>query len=73
MLKYFLNSQGDRESRLLKIVGACAERKFSILLRFENGFDIRNMHHFMSKKVSHTISQIVRVTEIEQFRINQLM
>ena len=43
------------------------------LLRFENGFEIRDLHHFASKNVSHTISQILRVTEIQQFRSNQLM
>ena len=43
------------------------------LLRFENGFEIRDLHHFASKNVPHTISQILRVTEIQQFRSNQLM
>ena len=42
------------------------------LLRFENGFEIRDLHHFSSKNVPHTISQILRVTEIQQFRSNQL-
>ena len=47
--------------------------KISNLLRFENGFDIRNRHHFLSKNVPHTISQILRVTEIQRIRSNQLM
>ena len=47
--------------------------KISNLLRFENGFEIRDLHHFARKNVPHTISQILRVTEIQQFRSNQLM
>ena len=43
------------------------------MLRFENGFEIRDLHHFASKNVPHTTSQILRVTEIQQFRSNQLM
>ena len=43
------------------------------LLRFKNGFDIRDLHHFASKNVPHTISQILKVTKIQQFRSNQLM
>ena len=39
----------------------------------QNGFKIRDLHHFASKNVPHTISQILRVTEIQQFRSNQLM
>ena len=39
--------------------------KISNLLRFENGFEIRHLHHFASKNVRHTISQILMVTEIE--------
>ena len=34
---------------------------------------IRNLHHFASKKVPHNVSQILRVTEIQQFRWNQLL
>ena len=47
--------------------------KISNLLRFENGFEIRDLHQFASKNVLHTISQILRVTEIQQFRSNQLL
>ena len=47
--------------------------KISNLLRFENGFEIRDLHHLASKNVPHTISQILKVTEIQQFRSNQLM
>ena len=47
--------------------------KISNLLRFENGFEIRDLHHFASKNVPHTIPQIFRVTEVQQFRSNQLM
>ena len=47
--------------------------KISNLLRFENGFEIRKLDHFASKNVPHTTSQILRVTEIQQFRSNQLM
>ena len=43
------------------------------MLRFENGFDIRDLHHFASKNVPHTKSQIPGVTEIQQFWSNQLM
>ena len=43
------------------------------LLRFKNGFDIRDLHHFASKNVPHTISQILKVTKIQQFRSKQLM
>ena len=43
------------------------------MLRFENGFEIRDLHHFASKNVPHTNSQILRVTKIQQFRSNQLM
>ena len=57
----------------LQIVGACAEQKISNLLRFGNGFDIRNLHHLVSEKVSHNISQILKVTEIQRIRSNQLM
>ena len=39
----------------------------------QNGFEIRDLHHFARKNVSHTTSQILRVTEIQQFRSNQLM
>ena len=47
--------------------------KITNLLRFENGFQIRDLDHFASKNVPHTTSQILRVTEIQQFRSNQLM
>ena len=47
--------------------------KISNLLRFENGFQIRDLHHFASKNVPHTASQIIKVTERQQFRSNQLM
>ena len=43
------------------------------LFRFKNSFEIRDLHYFASKNVPHTISQILRVTEIEQFRWNQLL
>ena len=36
-------------------------------------WDRINLHHFLSKKVPHTISQILWVTEIQQIRSNQLM
>ena len=39
----------------------------------QNGFEIRDLHHFARKNVPHTTSQILRVTEIQQFRSNQLM
>ena len=39
----------------------------------KNGFKIRDLHHFASKNVPHTISQILKVTEIQQIRSNQLM
>ena len=39
----------------------------------ENGFEIRDLHHFAIKNVPHTISQILRATEIQQFRSNQLL
>ena len=45
-------------------------QKISNLLRFENGFEIRNLHHFASKNVSHTICQILMVTEIELGQIS---
>ena len=38
-------------------------QKISNSLRFKNGFEIRDLHHFASKNVPHTISQILRVTE----------
>ena len=41
-------------------------QKISNLLRFENGFEIRNLHHFVSKKVPHM------VTEIQLFRKFQI-
>ena len=47
--------------------------KIPNLFRFENGFEIRDLHHFAGKNVPHTISQVLRVTEIQQFRSNQLM
>ena len=34
------------------------------------GFDIRNLYHFVTKKVPHTISQILRVTDI--FKLGQI-
>ena len=33
-----------------------------------NGFEIRDLYHFTSKNVPHTISQILRVTEIQRIR-----
>ena len=48
-------------------------KKISNLLRFENGFEIRDLHHFASTNVPHTTSQILKVTEIQQFRSYQLM
>ena len=39
----------------------------------QNGFKIRDLHQFARKNVPHTTSQILRVTEIQQFRSNQLM
>ena len=59
--------------RFLKMVGACAERKILNLLRFENGFDIRSLHHLVTKNVSHNISQILKVTEMQRIRSNQPM
>ena len=47
-------------------------QKISNLLRFKNGFEIRDLYHFVSKNVSHTITQILRATEIQQFKSNQL-
>ena len=47
--------------------------KISNLLRFENGFEIRNLHHFVSKKVPHIVSRILWVTEIQRIKSNQLM
>ena len=38
---------------------------------FENGFEIRNLHHLVTKKVPHNISQILRVTQIQRIRSNQ--
>ena len=67
------NPQGYRDTRSnSRLVGA-PRPKISNLLRFENGFEIRDLHHFASKNVPHTISQILRVTEIQQFRSNQLL
>ena len=43
------------------------------LIRFKNSFEIRDLHHFANKNVPHTIPQIPTVTEIQQFRSNQLM
>ena len=48
-------------------------QKISNLLRFKNGFEIRDLYHFVNKNVPHTISQILRVTEVQQFRWNQLL
>ena len=42
------------------------------MLRFENGFEIRDLHHCASKKVPHTILQILMVTEIQLFRKFQI-
>ena len=44
-------------------LGSGMVQKISNLLRFENGFEIRYLHHFASKNVPHTISQILKVTE----------
>ena len=61
----------------IKVKSADVEKslflKIPNLLRFENGFEIRDLHHFADKNVPHTISQVLRVTEIQQFRSNQLM
>ena len=59
----------DVKSRL----GSGMVQKISNLLRFENGFEIRNLHHFVSKKVPHIDSRILKVTEIQRIRSNQLM
>ena len=40
-------------------------QKISNLLRFENGFEIRDLHHFVSKKVPHIVFRILKVTEIQ--------
>ena len=73
MLKNFeflkVTEKNDVKSRL----GSGMVQKLSNLLRFENGFEIRNLHHFASKNVPHTTSEILRVTEIQQFKSNQLM
>ena len=55
-----------------RLVSAPRHKNFK-LLRFENGFEIRDLHYFASKNVPHTNFQIPRVTEIQQFRSNQLM
>ena len=59
----------DVKSRL----GSGMVQKISNLLRFENGFEIRNLHHFVSKKVPHIVSRILKVTEIQRIRSTQLM
>ena len=65
------------EIQQIKVKSADVEKslflKISNLLRFENGFEIRDLHHFASKNVPHTTSQILKVTEIQQFRSNRLM
>ena len=70
------NPQGYRDTTI-QVKSADVEKslflKISNLLRFENGFEIRDLHHFASKNVPHTASQILKVTEIQQFRSNQLM
>ena len=70
------NPQGYRDTTIL-VKSADVEKslflKISNLLRFENGFEIRDLHHFASKNVPHTTSQILKVTEIQQFWSNQLM
>ena len=68
-LKTF-NSQGDRDVRIL---GFCDCKKFQVLkslklVRFENGFDFRKLHHFASKKVLETIFPILMVIETQHFR-----
>ena len=61
------------EIQQIKVKSADVEKslflKISNLLRFENGFEIRDLHHFASKNVPHTISQILRVTEIQQIKV----
>ena len=47
--------------RFLKL---CPRENFLKMLRFKNGFEIRDLHYFASKNVPLTISQILRVTEI---------
>ena len=65
------------EIQQIKVKSADVEKslflKISNLLRFENGFEIRDLHHFASKNVPHTISQMLRVNEIQRIRSNQLM
>ena len=57
MLKNFeflkVTEINDVKSRLVSV----PRPKISNLLRFENGFEIRDLHHFASKNVPHTISQ----------------
>ena len=71
-IQKLLIPQGDRENYVNSRLVSAPRPKISNLLRFENGFEIRDLHHFASKNVPHTTSQILRVTEIQQFRSNQL-
>ena len=49
---------------LLKTVGACAERKFSNLLRFENGFEIRRK----TEKFWQIEKKIGYLNELDNFK-----
>ena len=73
MLKNLGIPQGDRENLRKSRLLTAQFKKISNLLRFENGFEIRDLHHIASKNVPHTISRILRVTEIQRIRSNQLM
>ena len=62
--------QQFRSNRLMLKIVIFKNFKFAPI---QNGFEIRDLHHFARKNVPHTTSQILRVTEIQQFRSNQLM
>ena len=61
------------EFNIFKNFTLLSMRRTKNLIRFKNSFEIRDLHHFANKNVPHTISQILWVTEIQQFRSNQLM
>ena len=62
--KFFKNFKNEIANVIFRTIFNESEIFFWSIAQIERGFQIRDLHHFASKNVPHTISQILRVTEI---------
>ena len=84
-LKIFNCPRWPRKLTLKSRLGSGIVQKISNLLRFENGFEIRNLHHFVSKKAPtsfpessglpkyNELGQISWCSKIDNFKQGQIL